>query len=289
MSKFSLEFVPVSRVLATVAALLASSVASTARAAPGDDDDAGVEGPAAAPSTATGTTGTEITPPTDDGEEDGSADRRDVNGAEDTRLRVHVDSEAIGGAWSRVEGTADNPARDTISFGAGLARPSLLDNGAAVFSRPMFGLGLGYVFSDDRAIIGAKLSVTVDGYNLDDNTKTIAVGGRVAPYFQWMFRPERWFRPYLEARIGLGGSAAIRDVEGMGRASGQVLYPMAGAGGGFHMFPRDWFSIDLGLNVDYAAPFSRTTYRDDAQTDTEWDKTADVVNFGILIGMSTWF
>jgi len=217
--------------------------------------------------------------------------RREVDGAQGSRLRVHVDSEALGGTWTKREGTADSPGGDTLSLGAGLARISLLDSGAAVFSRPLFGFGLGYVFSETRGIIGAKLALTAEGFDVTSGTdaRTAALGGRVTPYFQWMFLPERAVRPYVEARVGFGGSATQVQTGTDGRITGHVIYPTVGAGGGVHFFPRDWFSVDVGLNVDYAAPFARTTYKDDDARDTDWDKAADVVNFGVLLGMSTWF
>ncbi|MBC8072254.1 MAG: hypothetical protein IAG13_28290 [Deltaproteobacteria bacterium] len=220
---------------------------------------------------------------------DGDNDDDNVDGAEDTRLRVHVDTEVLGGAWSRTEAADGSGNEDTISFGGGLARPSLLDNGTAVFSRPVFGFGLGYVFADDHAVLGAKLAFTVDGYNIDSDANTVALGGRFVPYFQWMFMPEHWVRPYVEVRVGFGGSSATQDLEDTGKTTGLVIYPMVGAGGGLHLFPREWFSVDLGLNVDYVAPYTRTTYRDDDQDDTDFDKAADVVNFGVLLGMSVWF
>lgn len=261
-------------ILAITALALAYSQASTAAAKPG------VEARAARD---------------DDGDINASVDeddrkRRDVEGAEGSRLRVHVDSEALGGAWSRRDG--NGPSRDSLSFGAGLARPSLIDSGAGMFSRPLFGFGLGHVFSRHRAVLGAKLAVSVDGYDIDASTRTVAVGGRLVPYFHWMFLPGHRVRPYGEARVGLGGSATSMDVytnDEIGRTTGNVVYPIFGVGAGVHFFPRNWFSVDVGLNVDYAAPFGRTTFRDPDRDDTDWNKAADVVNFGLLLGMSSWF
>lgn len=227
----------------------------------------------------------------DDDDDDDDADD-DIDGAEDTHLRVHIDTEALGGAWTNVDGDPDGDGNDngnSLSFGAGLSRSSLIDSGPAVFSRPLIGFGLGYVFADDRAILGAKLGLSVDGFGIDSSVRTVAIGGRFVPYFQWMFLPDRWFRPYVEGRVGLGGSAASQDVDVIGRTTGHVIYPVLGAGGGAHFFPREWFSIDVGLNVDYAAPFTRTTFEDNDMDDTNFNKAADVVNFGVLLGMSVWF
>lgn len=260
----------------TVGIFATLGLAADAEAAPGDTDDR-----------------TRTTSEHDhDDDADHDHDDGDIDGAEDTHLRLHVDSEALGGAWTNAEGDPDGDgvdSDDSFSFGAGLSRSSLLDSGPAVFSRPLIGFGLGYVFAQDRAIVGAKLGLSVDGFGIESSGRTVAVGGRLVPYFQWMFRPERWVRPYVEARLGLGGSAASREIDGIGRTTGHVLYPMAGAGAGVHLFPRDWFSIDLGLNVDYAAPYTRTTFEDDERADTDFTKSADVVNFGVLLGMSVWF
>lgn len=224
--------------------------------------------------------------------ERGDDRRRDIDGAEGARLRVNVESELIGGAWTHrgdtldIDGTIDEG--DSLSFGAGLARPSLMDRTNA-FSRPLLALGFGWVFARDRAILGAKLAITADGFGIQDSGRVTTVGGRVIPYFQWMFRRERAVRPYLEARVGVGGSAASRRIAGGGTATGHLLLPTAGVGFGLHLFPRDWFSVDLGLNADYAAAYGRTTFKGNGNDDTDWNKVADVVNFGVVLGMSAWF
>lgn len=221
----------------------------------------------------------------DDNERDTTRDdgRGDVDGAEDSHLRVHVDSEALGGAWSR-----NANGDDSLTFGAGLARPSLLDH-SAVFSRPLFGFGLGWVFARDRAVLGAKMGLSVDGYDLDSSRRATSVGARFVPYFHWMFLPGRAVRPYAEGRIGLGGGAISTDPGAGGRRTDRLIYPIVGAGAGVHIFPRNYFSVDLGFNVDYARPYASTVYRDAGTPDTDWRKSADVLNFGVLLGLSTWF
>jgi hypothetical protein len=131
---------------------------------------------------------------------------------DDTRFRFHVDTEPLGGAWF----DADGQGESSLSFGVGVHRPSLLDGGGnTVFMRPLVGIGFGWVFADERAILGTKLALTVDGYDLEDSDRLLAVGGRFVPYFHWMFLPDHRVRPYLEARFGLGGSAyAARDRDG---------------------------------------------------------------------------
>jgi hypothetical protein len=103
--------------------------------------------------------------------------------------------------------------------------------------------------------------------------------------------PERWARPYVEGRVGFGGSAlTASDRDGVdGRVTTGVIYPVVGAGVGVHLFPREWFSVDLGLNLDYAAPFSHTKASEDPPGDSDWNKVGDVLNYGIMLGVSTWF
>jgi hypothetical protein len=223
-----------------------------------------------------------------DRDEDDEDDRDDIDGADGARLRLNIESEALGGSYfaSDSEGVDDS-----LSFGFGLARPSLVDGGNAVFARPLLSIGLGYLFPGERAILGAKVAFTVDGYGIQNADRLVAVGGRLVPYFQWMFLPERWARPYVEVRAGFGGSGTTaRDRDGVdGRVTTGFIYPMVGAGGGVHLFPREWFSIDLGLNVDYVAPFSRTKADEDPPGDSDWDKVGDVINFGLALGVSAWF
>jgi hypothetical protein len=248
------------------------ALGDTALAAPGDDGEVIV----VVPQTATRTDDDEAEER--DGRRDTTRDdgEGDVNGAEDSHVRIHVDSEAIGGAWSRLDNGADS-----ISFGAGLARPSLI-------SRPLFGFGVGWVFARDRAILGAKMAITAEGFDLGSSRRSAAIGGRFVPYLHWMFRPQRAVRPYLEARVGIGGTAASTRVSDGGRVD-HLFYPTAGAGLGMHVFPRDYFSFDLGFNVDYAAPYRRTTFKSNDTPDRGWRKSADVLNFGLLLGISTWF
>lgn len=204
------------------------------------------------------------------------------------RLRLHVDSELLGGAWVRRTDPAPNEGRDAVSFGGGLGRPSLLDDGSALATRPVFGLGLGYLFEGDHLLVGAKGSLTLDAYGIDDSTRILAFGGRVVPYAEWLFRPGTPVRPYVLARAGVGGLRTVRHDPVMGRTSARMLYPVVGAGAGVHLFPRDWLSLDVGLQLDYVAPLLRTG-SDGFAGASSWTKRADVLGFGVVLGASTWF
>ena len=209
----------------------------------------------------------------------------DDDDKDDKRFRLHIDSEVLGGAWFNPDGEGNS----SVSLGFGLARPSLLDGNGTVMMRPLIGLGMGYVFAENRAVVGAKVGFTVDAYDLEHSSRLVTVGGRLVPYFHWMFLPDRRIRPYFEARVGFGGSTSTARNRGGedGRVTRSFIYPVVGGGLGLHMFPRDYFSVDLGLNIDYAAPYGMT--RRSEGDDDDWDKVGDVVNYGVLLGVSTWF
>jgi hypothetical protein len=228
-----------------------------------------------------------------------------AKGAYGKPWRLHFETELLGVTHFDRDGGDPDDDDEWTSVGFGVARPSFIDGGAGyadfgggffptfVYSRNVFALGLGYAFSRERAIVGAKFALTVDGYNLDEDSTQSAVGGRFVPYFQWMFLPESWVRPYVEVRVGFGGSALGVDdsPDEDNRATGHLIYPQIGFGGGVHLFPVDYFSVDLGLNFDYLAPHTRTTFREHPPgvEDSEWDKTGDLINFGVLLGGSVWF
>lgn len=214
-----------------------------------------------------------------------------VQGAAGKRFRFHGDTEFFGFSHFDPDGAADGV--NAVGFGVG--RPSNLDNGGFT-QTPIYGLGFGYVFAQDRAIVGGKVSLVVnsrfDDDGADNDVTTTTTGGYVVPYFQWMFMPGNWARPYVEVRFGFGGGATRTNVDGPGgnvETTTHTISPVVGVGGGGHLFIIDAFSIDLGLNVDYFAPHARVTgdgVPDDAE---DWDEVGDLVAIGVLLGFSAWF
>lgn len=223
-----------------------------------------------------------------------------AKGAYGKPWRLHFESEFFGLSHVNLDGNDVAVDDEWTSVGFGIGRQAYIDGVpdgtlgflGTFYSRPILSFGVGYAFSKERAIVGAKVALTVDGFDVGDDGHYTLVGGRFIPYFQWMFLPGSWIRPYVEARVGFGGSAHVDDDdEGPGGNAGavHVIYPQVGLGGGVHFFPVDYFSIDLGLNFDYLAPHTRQTYRDPPPDDTEWDKYGDMINFGVLLGASVWF
>jgi len=221
---------------------------------------------------------------------------RGVSGAAGKRFRLHADTEFLGVSIFDPDGSGD--AVGAAGFGVG--RPNTVDGGriglGQIQQAPTYGFGFGYVFAQDRAIVGARASLIVNG-TFDEapdsavDQSTTTVGGYIVPYFQWMFMPGNWARPYIEARLGFGGGATKVTTDAPGMDSEVTIHsisPNVGIGGGAHLFIIDAFSVDLGLNIDYFAPHGRATgdVPDDAE---DWDEIGDLVTIGVLAGFSVWF
>jgi opacity protein-like surface antigen len=229
-----------------------------------------------------------------------------VKGANNKRFRLHIDTSVFDFTHFNADGGSDDPDIDeddeynTIGFGPG--RPIRTDGstvdgfGGGLHPRPLLGIGFGYVFLGDRAIVGGRVALSVDGVGLGGRRgRGTLVSGLLTPYFHWMFLPGRWVRPYVEGRFGFGGGTVTThddldgDDEDDDTSTIHILYPQFGVGGGIHLFPVEYFSVDLGLDLDYVAPHTRVTSNVEGFDDTEWDKAGDAVVLGIRAGLSVFF
>lgn len=214
-----------------------------------------------------------------------------AKGADGRPWRLHIDTDALGFTHYNRDGDAggnDDADRDN-NLGFGVGRLSLVDGNINAL-----GIGFGYGFLDTRAILGVRFSLVVDGSNLGEDAKGTDFRANFQPYFQWMFLPDSWVRPYVEARVGIGGgvdSDTVFDGSGVEtRTVNNLLLAHGGVGGGVHLFPVDYFSVDLGLNLTMAGVYGKTkTTIDDTTTDGDWDNQAFVFNLAAMVGMSTWF
>lgn len=222
-----------------------------------------------------------------------------VKGANGKRFRLHIDTNVFDFVHFDADGGPMGGDDESNSIGFGPGRPTLIDGSAGLiglFPRPLLGIGFGYVFLGNRAIIGGRLSFSVDGSDIgDDDGRATLVSGQLVPYFHWMFLPGRWVRPYVEGRFGFGGGSTTlhEDLDMDGEQDDQttrhLIFPTFGVGGGVHLFPVEYFSVDLGLDLDYVAPHTRQTSSVDGFEDTEWDKVGDAVGLAIRAGLSVWF
>lgn len=213
-----------------------------------------------------------------------------AKGAAGKRFRLHFDTDLLGFTHVNLDG--DNGTEDADrenSLGFGIGRLTLAD--ATINS---MGIGFGYLFLDERAVIGGRFSLVVDGSGLGESSKSTNFRSQFAPYFKWMFLPGRWIRPYVEGRVGIGGgvvSGTNTDDSGIETQLVQNrLYAFGGPGGGVHLFPVDYFSVDLGLNVTLAGSYEKSRTRiEDTEMTEDWDNEAFILNVAAMVGVSTWF
>lgn len=226
---------------------------------------------------------------------DAEAAKPRAKGADGKPFRLHFDTDLIG--FTHLDYDGDNMPDDADkdnNLGFGIGRLTLVDQGANQLGLlPMMGIGFGYGFLDSRAFVGARFALVVDGFNLGEDAKATNFRSQFQPYFQWMFLPDSWVRPYVEARIGIGGGVITGTVVGPGgnaRTTDNVLNPFGGVGGGVHLFPVDYFSVDLGLNLTMAGVYTKHKEEvNDVVTKGDWNYQAFAFNLAAMVGVSTYF
>lgn len=219
------------------------------------------------------------------------------------RFRLHMDTDFFGFSNINDEGPGpDGPDVNVVGFGFG--RPNMNDSGycnggffggCLVSVRPVVGLGFGVLFAGGRALVGGRFGFTVDGITVDDDRadSLTLVAGEFVPYFRWIFLPGKRIRPYVEARAGLGGGAAIAKdatADPLDRRTTNLLYATIGAGGGAHFFIVDAFSLDAGINFDFTSLHMKVDNEPDIPgVDEEFDPAANIFSVAIMLGWSVWF
>lgn len=211
--------------------------------------------------------------------------------AQGARVRVHVDTDFFG--FTHYDPDASNSADANVNtLGFGLGRLSLIDGGTAFFDRPLLAFGVGAVLLGGHAVLGARAAFVVDGV-LRSGSNDTAVGGRLVPYFNYMFDPIGRVRPYLGLRFGFGGGSTTIEGDFAGEPTRDrisVIYPIVGVQGGVHVFLAERISLDPGLSFDYAAPHAKTKRLEPMEgEDTGFELAGHVLNAAITLGLSAWF
>lgn len=205
------------------------------------------------------------------------------------RFRFHGELDLLSLSHFNPDGDGDN----TNTLGFGFGKTTGVDANLLV---PSWSLGFGYVFLDDRAVVGGRFVFDLASSSDDDDDdfddwRTTVVSGQLIPYFRYIFMPGKRARPFLEGRFGFGGSAiSSTDNDSDDRGTLSIIYPVVGFGGGAHIFIIDAFSIDLAATFDYAAPHSKTRSEvGDTTTETDYEKNGDFINVAAQVGFSVWF
>lgn len=225
---------------------------------------------------------------------------RTVETAPRRRFRLHSEIQPLGFTHVNPETAsltatdlfapmgASNPgAASTNTVGVGLGRLRYLDA-----SLPIWSVGLGVVVGD-HLLAGVRTGVYWNrGHNPDGDTISRGSAAKLVPYLQYVFARSGRITPYVEARFGLTASRAVTKTRGEAARKTTVrsLGPVAGIGGGVYLAITRSLSLNVGLDLDYHAPFSRTSVvSDDSETRTDWEKSADIVDLGVSLGLSVWF
>lgn len=217
------------------------------------------------------------------------------NGRIEGRHRLHIDTDAF--AWRRWTSWTGNETDDK-------ARSST-DSLSILGGAPMFGVpgtgpagnvtfGYGYGIRE-RLVIGARLGVGWQQFTAPDREKAAkrAVAYNFTPYIELVLRPGFKVRPYLGARVGLGGSS-LTDVAGDVTTRSSTLGPVLGVSGGIHAFVTERVSIDAALSFDYALAYARNKVTNAGSDNmimdqkTDFARTARLPNVALVVGLSVW-
>lgn len=212
------------------------------------------------------------------------------------RHRLHIDADVL--SWRRWRSWDEESAMDPDG-------PARFDSVGLVGGVPLFGapggvgptgnfaLGYGYGVTDS-VIVGARLGLGFQHNSTpeDDGAASGVFAYTLTPYFEYVFRPRTRVRPFLGARIGLGGSV-LADRAGEVTQRVSTIGPTFGAGTGVHAFLTERVSLDAALWFDYALAFSRARTEtptpppmgDDA---TRWQRASLMPNLALVVGLSVW-
>jgi hypothetical protein len=206
------------------------------------------------------------------------------------RHRLHIDTSLL--SWRRYMPWVEDmmgpkpSAVDTVDFIGGV--PALGVPGLG----PTGNFGIGYAYGvTDRIIIGARLGLGFQHMSTTapDRQATGMFGYSVTPYFEFVGRPGHDVRPFINIRVGLGGSvSASKNGDVTTRTS--TIGPMFGVGLGLHAFLTERVSLDPAVTFDYALVWGRGTVKPmpAGMEAPKWEKSAMVPNLGVMLGLSVW-
>lgn len=163
------------------------------------------------------------------------------------------------------------------------------------YRRVPLGFGIGYALSE-RLVVGGRLDAAFEpehGHGLDRFT----LRGALGPFVEITFARERYVRPFLLLRAGVGRSTTfVRETVAEGEDEGGVsFYPTAGAGLGTHVFLSEQVSFDAMLTLDHRWNFVRPRTQPDATVGSDvvradgWTLQDGTISTAVTFGFSHWW
>jgi hypothetical protein len=207
------------------------------------------------------------------------------------RHRLHIDTDLF--AWRRWkewgdDGNPDNNRLDSLSILGGV--PLFGVPGGIV--GPVGNVKAGYAYGlTDRVVLGVRLGLGWQRLSASGDEGSAGVfSAAVVPYFEYVFRPGHAVRPYLGARVGVGGSTITGtsgDMNNNGDSTSTVgtIGPTMGASAGLHAFITERVSLDPALTFDYQLIYARSKA---GGMSTDFEKQAQSPNVALALGLSVW-
>lgn len=206
------------------------------------------------------------------------------------RWRAHLAVDLVGwvrhAPWPR-EGSGPVGPSDGIGVPGG--------------SRFALGFGIGHGFAD-RLVVGLNLEYEatrgLQRTAQEPESDPRAMGFSAMPYVEVMLVRKAMVRPYVSARLGIGGSTVTSDgsspAENRPGDALSLLYPSFGLGLGAHGFVTREVSIDGSVHVDHRWEFARLPgpLPDPAQVqldDVRHNAFGRRFTATLVFGVSRWF
>lgn len=140
----------------------------------------------------------------------------------------------------------------------------------------------------DRVILGARLGFGFQRWTTParDGLSSMSLAFSLTPFFEYAFRPGQRVRPFIGARLGVGGALARTEDEAndaMSRATN--LGPTFGASVGVHNFVTERVSLDVMLGADAPLAWRRARV-ETAGTTAEQDFTRVAIVPRVFVGLA---
>lgn len=201
------------------------------------------------------------------------------------RHRLHIDTDLF--AWRRWtqwndDGNDENNKLDSLSILGGVP---LFGVPGGILG-PVGNVKAGYAYGlTDRVVLGVRLGLGWQRLSASGSDSSSGVfSATFVPYFEYVFRPGHAVRPYLGARVGVGGSA-ITDRNDDEKSSIGTIGPTMGVSAGLHAFITERVSLDPALTFDYQLIYARSKM---GGTSTDFEKSARSPNIALALGLSVW-